>query len=175
MSRGDVVAYFLVSNEEIIAAFTKYQNDHHTMRVQATKLVKSLEGSGEYLLGLRGGLLGIEFKKGKPSEHWVHYDKRRYSKMFRPRRNTKAGKELDAVFKAVPKVLRGDLDKLCGYSDWIMIGDKMYSGPGLETGKNGEVIMRVPEAVCLHEKYKKPSGVKELTIEEYANIRRKDK
>jgi hypothetical protein len=166
--------YFLVKNQKIIDQYNKYQEDHRNMRLKANKLVKELKG-GDYLLSPRSGLVGIEFKKGKPSKDWVpYYTKKKSSRVYRPHQGTTQGKEYQKRFKEVGRVSRSELDKLSGFGRGLFIGNMYHTGPGLETGVNGELIMKIQEDVCLCGEFNMPEGLEELTLTNYTKIR-KDK
>lgn len=164
--------YYEVKNQTILDELDKWQKAVKEQRKKAKKMMLEVQAK-DYYLSYESGVVGFRFTKMPNERLWCQSKAKTPLASFMPRRNTKEGRELyKRVVQEIPKVSSEALHKACGFKDFIMIGEHIYIGPGLEVDNQGKWLMHVKEEVVMHEKYVLPEGLYEISLDEYLKRRK---
>lgn len=167
------MAYYLVKTKKMREPFEELQEQYTSRHKAYKKVLKQTGANGGYLSD-KSGLMGLTFKKAPDSCLWCKV--RGIDDAYRPRRNKKATKELQALFHTIPFIKFDPINKAIKFDPWKMmnsIGGRICWHPAVHCIADDVWVFHLPEYT--DEKYKPPQGIIEITNTKYEELKAKHK
>ena len=162
------MAYYHITNPKVIGAYEAFWKEKRKQHKAFVKVLEHFDAATGILTD--GGLEGIDmptdWKKKHDASLWTAVDD---EGCFRPKERIKGAENLRKLFATVPRISDKELNEALNFKVvWNGKKGRVARSPGLERLKGKVYIAHTSDWVV--PKWKRPPGIKEITVSRYLKL-----